>query len=128
MVGKIRLLTLICTTALAITACSDGPGAKYVGLAKCLTQKNAKMYGTYWCSHCANQKKMFGRQAFKEINYIECDPRGGNAKPGLCLEKNIKGYPTWEFNDGSRTEGEAPLAFLAEKTGCALPEEVSSPN
>ena len=29
-------------------------------LAKCLTSKDVKMYGTSWCPHCNNQKEMFG--------------------------------------------------------------------
>ena len=39
----------------------------------------------------------------------------------ICQEKNIESYPTWEFNDGSRLDGEISLTQLAEKTGCPLP-------
>jgi hypothetical protein len=28
--------------------------------AQCLTTSGAKFYGTFWCSHCKNQKDMFG--------------------------------------------------------------------
>ena len=31
-----------------------------VSLAQCLTEKEVIMYGTEWCSHCKNQKAMFG--------------------------------------------------------------------
>ncbi|MEK7171390.1 MAG: hypothetical protein AAB739_00630 [Patescibacteria group bacterium] len=121
---------LACTLLLSIllTGCSDPVGDKYVSFAKCVTEKGATMYGTYWCSHCANQKAMFGKLGFAEINYIECDPRGANAKPELCLKNKVDGYPTWIFADGSRMEGEVPLPNLAEKTGCKLPVETPAEN
>lgn len=81
------------------------------------------MYGAYWCSHCENQKAMFGKQAVRELTYVECDPRGADAKPELCRQKKITGTPTWEFADGSRIEGEVPLEALAQKTGCELPKQ-----
>ena len=36
-------------------------------LAQYLTSQNVTMYGTSWCSHCQNQKKLFGK-SFKYIN------------------------------------------------------------
>lgn len=104
------------------TGCADAIGDRYVGFAECLTSKEVKMYGAYWCPHCASQKKLFGKQGFEKINYIECDARGEGGNPELCLAKNIKGYPTWDFADGSRVEGEMKLAELAKKTGCELPK------
>lgn len=84
------------------------------------------MYGAYWCPHCLNQKEMFGKLGFAEINYVECDPRGSDAKPKLCLDKGVDSYPRWIFSDDSQFEGEVPLEKLAEKTGCKLPVENSS--
>lgn len=86
--------------------------------AKCLTNKGAVMYGAYWCPHCKEQKKMFG-SAFQYIKYVEC-----TEKVQECLNKNIKGYPTWIFKDGSRLEGEQSLEVLSEKTGCELKENI----
>ena|SRR3989344_7537978 len=57
--------------------------------AKCLTEKGFVMYGAYWCPHCQNQKLAFG-DSFKYIKYIEC-----TEEVKLCIDKNIKGYPTW---------------------------------
>ena len=56
--------------------------------AKCLTEKKAVMYGTFWCPHCARTKKRFG-SSFKYIKYIECDPRGENEQSELCIQKEI---------------------------------------
>src|SRR3989338_9696221 len=63
--------------------------------AKCLTEKGAVMYGTFWCPHCARTKKMFG-SSFKYIKYVECDPRGNNEQSEFCIEKKIDKYDTWE--------------------------------
>ncbi|OGD09202.1 hypothetical protein A2397_04435 [Candidatus Amesbacteria bacterium RIFOXYB1_FULL_44_23] len=84
--------------------------------AKCLDQKGAVMYGAYWCSHCQSQKKTFG-DSFKFIKYVEC-----TQQTQLCQEKNVSGYPTWEFADGTKLEGEQPLDQLSKTTGCQLPQ------
>ncbi|MBI2638725.1 hypothetical protein HYW83_03990 [Candidatus Peregrinibacteria bacterium] len=119
---KIACITLI--ASLGFSGCgTDALGDRYVGFAQCLTQKNATMYGVYWCSHCEDQKRLFGKEGFREVNYVECDRRGKNAKPELCSAKNIESTPTWEFADGSRIEGKIPLEVLAQKTGCSLPAE-----
>ena len=106
---------------LLLTSCTDSLGTRYVSFAQCVTSKGATMYGAYWCPHCANQKKMFGSTAFKEINYVECDPRGAGGNPQLCQQKGVEGYPTWIFADGSKTQGELTLEQIAEKTTCELP-------
>jgi hypothetical protein len=59
--------------------------------AKCLAEKKFTMYGSYWCSHCNDQKKAFG-DAFKYITYVEC-----SEKTDLCLEKDIRYSPTWTW-------------------------------
>lgn len=81
-------------------------------LAVCLTQKGATMYGAEWCHFCKQQKDMFGT-AFKKITYVECPD---NEK--LCTDLGIKGYPTWIFANGERSEGVVQFADLAAKTGC----------
>lgn len=126
--AKASALACALFISILLTGCSDSVGDKYVSFAKCVTEKGATMYGAYWCPHCANQKEMFGQLGFAEINYVECDPRGADAKPELCLKNKITGYPTWIFADGSRLEGEIPLKNMAEKTGCKLPEENSAEN
>ncbi len=95
----------------------QGPD-KRVDLAQCLTDKGAKMYGAYWCPHCQQQKKLFGK-AFSKVTYVECAiPGNPREQTQACKDANISGYPTWTFADGSRTNGEQSLADLAEKTGC----------
>lgn len=92
--------------------------------AMCLEEKGAKFYGAYWCPHCNSQKKMFGSSA-KLLPYVECSTLDGKGQTQECTDKNITGYPTWEFADGSRLSGEIPLITLAVKTSCTLPSDVS---
>jgi hypothetical protein len=88
--------------------------------AKCLTAKQAKMYGAFWCPHCEDQKEKFG-SSFEYAPYVECGIKGSNAIAAVCTEAGIKRFPTWIFEDGTRIEGAHELDFLGEKTGCALP-------
>src|SRR6266566_2325649 len=88
--------------------------------AQCLKAKGAKMYGAWWCPHCADQKEMFGF-AFQYVNYVECSPESQRIINDVCKQVGVKNFPTWQFPDGSRTEGTQPLAVLSQKTGCSLP-------
>ncbi|KKU51184.1 MAG: hypothetical protein UX74_C0031G0007 [Parcubacteria group bacterium GW2011_GWA2_47_10b] len=96
------------------------PG-KLDAFAQCLNDKGAIFYGAYWCPHCQNQKKMFDTSA-KLLDYVECSTPDGRGQLSICKDKEIKGYPTWIFADGSRESGEIALSHLAEKTGCELPK------
>jgi hypothetical protein len=88
--------------------------------AKCLGVKQAKMYGAFWCEHCAAQKEMFG-SSFQYAPYIECGIKGSQGIEPVCTQAGIKRFPTWIFADGTRVEGEHELDFLANATGCSLP-------
>lgn len=93
-------------------------GPAEISLAKHLTQAGAVMYGAYWCSHCHDQKELFGKTAFSQINYVECDPGGQNPQPDLCRAKNIQGYPTWEIAQTNHS-GTRSLPELANLSGYA---------
>lgn len=95
--------------------------SKYDAFATCLKDKGAIFYGAFWCPHCNNQKEMFG-DSKNLIPYVECSTPDGTAQLQVCKDKQVTGYPTWEFADGSRVSGEVPLATLAQKTSCVLPE------
>jgi len=88
--------------------------------ARCLGEKGAKMYGAYWCPHCADQKKLFGA-SFKYAPYVECGIQGSRSTAQVCTDAAVKRYPTWTFADGARVEGEHPLDFLGQETGCPVP-------
>ena len=94
---------------------------KYDGFAHCLKDKGATFYGAFWCPHCQTQKKLFG-SSVKLLPYVECSTADGKSQTLECIAKGIQSYPTWIFADGSQLNGEIPLATLAEKTSCVLPE------
>jgi len=92
----------------------------YDGFARCLAAKQVKMYGLYWCTHCAEQKEMFGA-SFEYVPYIECGVKGSRTEEPACAQTGVKNFPTWQFPDGSRVEGAQKLEFLSQKAGCPLP-------
>ncbi len=99
----------------------EGPG-KYDTFAQCLKDKGATFYGAFWCPHCQAQKKLFG-SSVKLLPYVECSTPDAAAQTQICIDKKITGYPTWEFADGTRLNGEVALKDLAAKTECELPVE-----
>lgn len=110
-------------SGLAITTTS---GAAEIALATHLKRVGAKMYGAFWCPHCHNQKQLFGKEAFQQINYIECDPKGKNPKPDLCQAANVQSFPTWEIN-GKSVSGTQSLEELANLSGYQGPRDFKNP-
>jgi hypothetical protein len=94
---------------------------KYDSFAICLKDKGAVFYGTFWCSHCQSEKKLFGSSK-KLLPYVECSTSDMQDQTQVCKDNKIEGYPTWTFADGSTLRGEVSLATLAQKTSCVLPE------
>ena len=88
-------------------------GEAEIALAKHLTSIGAKKYGAFWCPHCYEQKQLFGKKAFKEVDYIECAKEGKNPQPQACVAAGIKSFPTWEI-DGKLYPGVQTPQELAE--------------
>lgn len=88
-----------------------------IELAKYLQSSGAKIYAAYWCPHCARQKELFGREAWKYIDYVECSPKGYRSKYATCIDKKVDGYPTWVFGNGKTQGGEMELAEIAKVSG-----------
>ena len=80
-------------------------------LAKCLSEKGAKFYGSSGCGWCKKQKEVFG-EAAQYLPYIECVDEETRKMTSQCQEAGIQGYPTWEF-------------FGEKKSGFKTPEELS---
>jgi hypothetical protein len=95
-------------------------GSRLDAFAKCLASRPAKMYGAYWCPHCADQKEMF-ESSFQYVPYVECGVPGSRDEAQVCKDAGIKHFPTWEFAGGERQEGTLALQALGAKTGCSLP-------
>lgn len=84
-----------------------------IELAKHLKQTGAKMYGAYWCSHCYEEKLVFGQPAVADLPYIECAPDGKNSQTAACKEAGVRAFPTWIVN-GKTYEGTQTPQQLAE--------------
>lgn len=112
---KIMIFISIIAAAI-ITGCNSG---NYDSFAQCLTDKEVKFYGAYWCPHCATQKEMFG-SSFQYVNYVECSLPNKAGQTEVCIQAKIESYPTWEFDDGSRVTGVQSLQQLALQSGCSL--------
>ncbi len=137
------LLIFLTASVIIIAGCSsssDYSKSALDNLANCLSEKNVKEYGAFWCPNCAKQEKMFGdsNSILKQKGvYIECDPRckkddqgnlpsacrGIEGQAEKCIEEGIDKYPTWIFSDGSKEVGVKELSFLAQKAGCTLEEQ-----
>jgi len=118
-----RAAFLIATLMLATTGGSARAwGPQLDGFARCLRDSGATFYGTYWCPQCAAQRELFGR-AERYLRYVECADRGTDAQTPVCKRAGIKGYPTWEFRDGTRVTGRQSLERLAQHTKCDLPKD-----
>ena len=94
---------------------TDSP-KESIELAKYLNDKGVVKYSAYWCPNCLNQSELFGKQAYKELNVVECARDGINSQTQLCIDKKIKGFPTWEIN-GKLILGVLSLKELSKLTG-----------
>ena len=87
-----------------------------IELAKYLKDNGVVKYSAYWCPNCLNQSELFGKQAYRELNVVECARDGINSQTQLCIDKKIKGFPTWEIN-GKLVLGVLTLKELSKLTG-----------
>jgi len=87
-----------------------------IKFAKYLKESGVIKYSAYWCPNCLNQSELFGKQAYKELNVVECANDGKNSQTQLCIDKKIKGFPSWEIN-GKIILGVLTLEELSTLTG-----------
>jgi hypothetical protein len=113
---RLKIIVFLVIGLFVLSACASSQAK--VDLGKCLTENGAKMYGAFWCGHCKSQKDAFGKDAFAEVDYIECSLPNGDGQTALCEQAGINSYPTWEFPDGSRQSGQVDLKDLASRSGC----------
>jgi thiol-disulfide isomerase/thioredoxin len=91
-------------------------------LAACLKSRGVVFYGAFWCPYCKKQKALFGNAA-DLLPYVECSNPDARGQTPICVQKQIRKYPTWEFPDGTRVIEKLTPQALAEKSGCATPKE-----
>ena len=114
---KVIIMSLLLISILVLAACSGpklAPATPEVeNLAKCLTEKGAVFYGTEWCPHCQDQKKLFGT-AMEFITYVDCDKNRD-----ACVDAGIQGYPTWVIGN-ERLTGTQQLYKLSQVSECPI--------
>jgi len=87
-----------------------------IELAIYLKDNGVVKYSAYWCPNSLNQSELFGKQAYRELNVVECARDAINSQTQLCIDKKIKGFPTWEIN-GKLIIGVLSLKELSKLTG-----------
>ena len=87
-----------------------------IKFAKYLKNNGVVKYSAYWCPNCLNQSELFGKQAYKELNVVECAKDAKNSQTQLCIDKKIQGFPSWEIN-GKIILGVLTLRELSKLTG-----------
>ena len=87
-----------------------------ISLAKFLKNNGVVKYSAYWCPNCLDQSELFGKEAYKELNVVECARDGKNSQTQLCIDKKIEGFPSWEIN-GKIIIGVKTLNELSELAG-----------
>jgi uncharacterized membrane protein/glutaredoxin len=122
----VAMVTLIGTLALYATPADQGTeslfpitttsGPSEIALAKHLRESGAQEFGAYWCPHCHEQKELFGKEAAKELPYVECDPNGRRAQPEVCQKAGVRSFPSWQVG-GKLYQGVMPLDRLADLSG-----------
>ena len=106
---------------LVVHAMNTAPEAQPIGpedpvvraLAEHLSDTRAVFFGASWCTHCQEQKRLFGASVSR-LPYIECSPNGPNTPPlRSCTAAGVQNYPTWVI-DGQLYPGKVlSLAQLA---------------
>ena len=69
-----------------LTVTSDST-RESIELVKYLKDNGVVKYSAYWCSNCLNQSELFGKQAYRELNVVECARDGINSQTKLCIDK-----------------------------------------
>jgi uncharacterized membrane protein len=89
-------------------------GEAEIALARHLKKIGAKEYIAWWCPHCHEQKLIFGKEAYSEIDHTDCVTADNPRIPkDVCIAAKIEGYPTWIIN-GKSYSGVQNLEELAK--------------
>ncbi|MBI2479082.1 MAG: hypothetical protein HYV60_10750, partial [Planctomycetia bacterium] len=110
---------------------AEGEAAQdLVAFAKALAASGTRFYGAAWCPHCTATKELFQDGAdflpFIEVTNLDSPVTLNAVGNGTDTTLNpsgvpINSFPTWEFPDGSRLEGEQTLATISQRSGVAIP-------
>ena len=89
-----------------------------IKLADQLNRVGARFFGAHWCPACKQQMKLFGKQAGRQLNYVECGrPDEFPDQVEQCREAKIQSIPTWTQPGSKRLEGVQSINTLEHWSG-----------
>ena len=84
-----------------------------IRLANQLNKVGARFYGAHWCPACKEQMRLFGKQAGRQLDYVECGlPDKYPEQVSQCRDAKIQSIPTWTRPGKKRLEGVQSVAEL----------------
>jgi len=87
--------------------------AQTIRLANQLNKVGARFYGAHWCPACKEQMRLFGKQAGRQLDYVECGlPDKYPEQVSQCRDAKIQSIPTWTRPGKKRLEGVQSVAEL----------------
>ena len=87
-------------------------------LAEQLNAVGARFFGAHWCPACKEQMKLFGKQAGRQLNYVECGlPEKYPDQVSQCRDARIQSIPTWTRPGSTRLEGVQSIKRLEQWSG-----------
>ncbi|NCU28574.1 MAG: phage tail tape measure protein, partial [Candidatus Moranbacteria bacterium] len=87
---------------------------------KCVANSGAKLYGTFWCPHCKNQKEAFG-EAKEYLPYIECSTEDGQGQLEICAKEGIDAKKASDLLFTAVKLGVTSMPELATTLGRVVP-------
>ena len=106
----ITILVILVVIILSIIILTRSHPDTPESVAKCIGEKSI-LYTQLGCHACEYQEKMFGEN-YKYLNVVDCF-----FDREICIEKEIKGTPTWIIDDREYL-GARSVAELKNLTGC----------
>jgi large repetitive protein len=113
------------------TIAAEGEAAQdLVAFAKAIAASGTRFYGAAWCPHCTATKELFQDGAdflpYIEVTNLDSPVTLNAVGNGTDTVLNpsgvpINSFPTWEFPDGTRLEGEQSLATISQRSGVPIP-------
>ena len=92
--------------------------AQTIKLAEQLNNVGARFFGAHWCPACKEQMKLFGKQAGRRLNYVECGlPEKYPDQVSQCRDARIQSIPTWTRPGSTRLEGVQSINTLERWSG-----------
>ena len=92
--------------------------AQTLKLADQLNKVGVKFFGAHWCPACKEQMRLFGKQAGRRLNYVECGlPEQFPDQVSQCRAAKIQSIPTWTRPGSARLEGVQTINTLERWSG-----------